>query len=80
MNQVLEAQMTESLGADRHERAEERQGYRNGHRTRTLYTRVGPVTLLVPQTRDGSFSTEIFKRYQRSNEGLGCRAETRRGG
>lgn len=68
LNQVLEAQMTESLGADRHERAEERQGYRNGHRTRTLYTRVGPVTLLVPQTRDGSFSTEIFKRYQRSEQ------------
>ena len=43
-------------------------GYRNGHRARTLYTRVGPVTLLVPQTRDGSFSTDIFKRYQRSEQ------------
>ena len=64
LNQVLEAQATESLGADRHERSEERQGYRNGYRTRTLYTRVGPVTLQVPQTRDGSFSTDIFKRYQ----------------
>lgn len=38
------------------------------HRARTLYTRVGPVTLLVPQTRDGSFSTDIFKRYQRSEQ------------
>lgn len=68
LNQVLEAQVTESLGADRHERSEGREGYRNGHRARTLYTRVGPVTLLVPQTRDGSFSTEIFKRYQRSEQ------------
>lgn len=68
LNQVLEAQVTESLGADRHERTEERQGYRNGYRPRTLFTRVGPVTLQVPQMRDGSFSTEIFKRYQRSEQ------------
>lgn len=68
LNQILEAQVTESLGADRHERSEERVGYRNGYRPRTLYTRVGPVTLQVPQTRDGSFSTDIFKRYQRSEQ------------
>lgn len=68
LNQILEAQVSESLGADRHERSEERQGYRNGYRVRTLYTRVGPVTLQVPQTRDGSFSTDIFKRYQRSEQ------------
>ncbi len=68
LNQILEAQVAESLGADRHERSEERQGYRNGYRPRTLFTRVGPVTLQVPQTRDGSFSTDIFKRYQRSEQ------------
>ena len=68
LNQVLEAQVTETLGASRHERTDERAGYRNGYRSRTLYTRVGPVTLLVPQTRDGSFSTDIFKRYQRSEQ------------
>ena len=68
LNQILEAQVTEALGAERFERTEERAGYRNGTRLRTLYTRVGPVTLQVPQTRDGSFSTEIFKRYQRSEQ------------
>jgi len=68
LNHILEAQVAETLGADRHERSEERQGYRNGYRARTLYTRVGPVTLQVPQTRDGSFSTDIFKRYQRSEQ------------
>jgi len=36
----------------------------------TLCTRVGPVTLQVPQTRDGSFSTDILKRYQRSEQAL----------
>jgi transposase-like protein len=68
LNQILEAQVTESIGADKHERSEERQCYRNGYRPRTLYTRVGPVTLQVPQTRDGSFSTDIFRRYQRSEQ------------
>lgn len=61
LNQVLESQMTEHLGAERYERQDERLGYRNGYRTRQLYTRVGALTLRVPQTRDGSFSTEIFK-------------------
>ena len=41
LNQILEAQVTETLGADRHEHSEGRQGYRNGYRARTLYTRVG---------------------------------------
>ena len=68
LNQILEAQVTETLGAERHERSDQRQGYRNGYRARTLYTRVGPVTLQVPQTRDGSFSTDIFRRYQRSEQ------------
>lgn len=68
LNQILEAQVSESLGADKHQRSDERLGYRNGSRPRQLYTRVGPVTLQVPQTREGSFSTEIFKRYQRSEQ------------
>ena len=46
-------------GAERHERTEEWAGYRNGYRPRTLYTRVGPVTLLVPQTREGAFDGDF---------------------
>lgn len=68
INQVLEAQCTEHLKAERYERVDERQAYRNGYRARTLYTRVGPLTLRVPQTRDGSFSTDIFNKYQRSEQ------------
>lgn len=68
LNQILEAQVAEALSAQKHERTDERVGYRNGYRDRTLYTRVGPVTLQVPQTRDGMFSPEIFKRYQRSEQ------------
>lgn len=70
LNQVLEAQLTEHLGAGRHERTAERQGYRNGVRPRVLFTRVGPVTLMVPQTRDGRFSPEMFARDQRREQAL----------
>jgi transposase-like protein len=41
LNQVLEAQMSEHLGADRYERNDERKGYRNGYRERQLATRIG---------------------------------------
>jgi len=70
LNQVLEAQMVDHLGADRHERSSDRTGYRNGYRERQLTTRVGTLILRVPQTRDGSFSTELFRRYQRSEQAL----------
>jgi putative transposase len=68
LNQVLEAQMSEHVGADRYERSEDREGYRNGYRDRQLATRIGPLTLRVPQMRDGSFSTDIFERYRRSEQ------------
>lgn len=67
---LLEAEMTAHLGAERYERTGERQGYRNGTKPRTLTTRVGTLELLVPQDREGTFSTELFGRYQRSEQAL----------
>ena len=58
LNQALDLQCTEQLKAKPFERSEEHQDYRNGYRSRTLFTRVGPITLQVPQTREGQFSTE----------------------
>jgi putative transposase len=68
LNQILKAQMTEHIGAQTYERSQNRKAYRNGHRVRKLYTGVGPLRLLVPQARDGQFSTSLFKRYQRSEQ------------
>src|SRR5262249_13772481 len=70
LNQVLEAQVSEQLHAGRYERTDERQGYRNGYKPRQLTTRVGTLTLRVPQGREGGFSTEFFARYQRSEQAL----------
>jgi len=69
-NQVLKAQSTEQLGANKYERNEERIALRNGYYERGLTTRVGRLTLNVPRHRDGSFSTELFGRYQRSEQAL----------
>jgi transposase-like protein len=70
LNQVLNAQVAEQLQAAPYERSEQRQGYRNGYKPRQLTTRVGALTLLVPQVRDGQFSTDLFARYQRSEQAL----------
>jgi putative transposase len=70
LQEVLEAEMTEALGAEKSERAAGRQGYRSGYYGRTLITRVGKLELRVPQDRSGRFSTELFERYQRSERAL----------
>ena len=70
VNQILEAQVAEQLQAAPYERTEERQGYRNGYKPRQLTTRVGRLTLRMPQVREGVFSTELFARYQRSEQAL----------
>ncbi len=70
LQEVLEAEMTEAVGAGKGERAPSRLGYRSGYYGRTLITRVGKLELRVPQDRDGRFSTELFERYQRSEKAL----------
>ena len=70
VQEVLEAEMTEALGAEKGERSEGRLGYRSGYYPRSLITRVGKIELKVPQDRQGRFSTELFERYQRSEKAL----------
>jgi transposase-like protein len=47
-----------------YERTEDRKGPRNAYEPRTLNTRVGTLELLVPRDREGTFSTQLFARYQ----------------
>jgi transposase-like protein len=70
LQELLEAEMTEALGAGKGERTAVRLGYRSGYYDRTLVTRVGKLELRVPQDRQGRFSTELFERYQRSEKAL----------
>jgi putative transposase len=70
LQEVLEAEMSEAVGAEKSERAEGRLGYRSGYYVRSLITRVGKLELRVPQDRQGRFSSELFERYQRSEKAL----------
>ena len=70
VQEALEAEMTEAIGAAKGERTEGRLSYRSGYYGRSLITRVGTLELRVPQDRAGRFSTELFERYQRSEKAL----------
>jgi transposase-like protein len=70
LQEILETEMDEVLGAEKGERTPNRRGYRSGHYDRTLVTRVGKLELRVPQDRQGHFRTEVFERYQRSEKAL----------
>jgi transposase-like protein len=67
---MLEVEMEECLQAGKHERSEQRVGYRSGYYRRRLITRVGTMVLRVPQDRAGHFSTQVFEQYQRSEKAL----------
>jgi putative transposase len=70
VQEFLEAEMDQALGAAKGERTDGRLGYRSGYYPRKLIARVGTLELRVPQDRQGRFSTEIFSRYQRSEKAL----------
>src|SRR4029078_8969727 len=70
VQEILEAEREEAIGARKSERTNNLTGYRSGYYTRGLVTRVGNLELRVPQDRQGRFSTEVFERYQRSEKAL----------
>ena len=70
LDQLLQAEMAEFLGAAPGERTQGRIGYRSGYYSRGLITRVGKIELRVPRDRNGEFSTSLFERFQRSEKAL----------
>ena len=54
LNEILESDTTEHVGAQPHDRTEERTGRRNGHHERALTRRVGTIELRMPRARDGT--------------------------
>lgn len=70
IQQVLEEELTAFLNAEPYTRTEERRGYRNGYKPRTLKTRVGRLELMVPKDREGRFQTDLFEKYQRNEKAL----------
>ena len=70
LQSILQDEFNRFIKADHYERNPDRQSYRNGSYTRSIKTRVGPIELEVCRDRDGLFQTELFRRYQRSEQAL----------
>jgi putative transposase len=70
LNSLMEKERDEYINALSHERKEGRNGYRNGYYDRELITGTGSLKLRVPRTRDGEFSTTVFKKFQRWEQAL----------
>ena len=69
---ALEAEMTEHVGYDKHDPMGRNGGNsRNGTRTKTVFTEIGPVDIEVPRDRDGSFAPTIVRKRQRRLDGVG---------
>jgi len=77
IEEILVDELETALGAGRHERNWERQGYRNGTRERTLTCQAGTTTLAVPRGRlfmdddaTGEFRSRFLPYYQRRTEAV----------
>lgn len=70
LQQLIELEVAAVLGADRHQRSEERLGYRNGYRPRVLTTQVGFIDLRIPKLRSGSFLPSILEPRRRVDQAL----------
>src|SRR5512137_645404 len=64
-NLVMQLETIQQCGAEPYERSEGRTAQRNGHKERTLKTRVGDLVLKKPQFRGRSFKSCIFDNYSR---------------
>jgi len=67
---VMEAEVTAKIGAEPHQRSEERTGYRNGHRERRWDTRLGSLKLKVPKVREGGYVPSFIEHRKRSEQAL----------
>lgn len=73
LNEVLQCEMDEQLGYNKHERTEsgeEKKNYRNGSTKRKMKTQLGEVEISVPRDRNGEYEPKIISKYQRNADGL----------
>jgi putative transposase len=70
MQELIETEATERIGAGRYERTESRTAERNGARDRLLATQAGDVELRIPKLRRGSFFPVILEPRRRIDQAL----------
>lgn len=65
IQQLLEAEMEEHLGRERHERSNETNpNYRNGYSSKTIESSFGEVGLDIPRDRKAQFEPKVVKKYE----------------
>ena len=67
---LMELEVSEQIGAQRHERTPDRVTYRNGYRTREWDTRVGTIELRIPKLRQGSYFPSLLEPRRRAEKAL----------
>jgi len=67
---LMEAEVSEQIGAGRYERSETRQVHRNGYRGRFWETRVGDIPLRIPKLRRGSYFPSFLENRRRAEKAL----------
>jgi len=67
---LMEAEVTQQVGATRYERTPERTGERNGTRDRRWDTRVGSITLHIPRVRNSSYVPSLLEPRRRAERAL----------
>lgn len=71
MEEVLQCEIDEQLGYEKHQRrGDGPSNYRNGSTKRKLKTQFGEVEVSVPRDRNGSYEPQILDKYQRNVDGL----------
>lgn len=70
LNEAMKLERSEFLGAGPYERTEERQGYANGYKPKTLMTRTGEIRVEIPQVRGLKFYPRSLERGSRSERAL----------
>src|SRR5215213_5884142 len=68
LQNLIETEAAERIGADRYERTDTRVTDRNGSRPRLLATQVGDVQLRIPKLRKGSFFPVILEPRRRIDQ------------
>ena len=70
LNEVMKIERSHALRAGPYQRSEQRTGHANGFKPRTTYTRIGPLTVEVPQTRGVEFYPSALEKGVRSERAL----------
>jgi putative transposase len=70
IQQFIEAEAAEAIGAGRYERSETRVTERNGHRHRVLSTKAGDLDVAIPKLRQGAFLPAILEPRRRIDQAL----------